>query len=273
MPLCKLMLKIMIDEIIYDLNVPYGICPFDLVKDNLINCRAKEKLPQNSKSIIVFLFPYKFEDNKYVNSNISKYACVKDYHIVINDALSPVIDRLKTKFPENKFVSFSDNSPIPEVTAAVYAGLGVKGKNNLLINSFFGSYVFIGEIVTDLELEYNEFNLKSCINCGACIAECPKQAISENGINKDKCLSNIIQSKGEISEQDILLIKDNNCLWGCDICQDICPMNTEIKINPFNGFLNGFENRLRCDGDISDRAYAWRGNKIVKRNYDIERMK
>lgn len=261
----------MISSIISRVTPLFGICPFEKVKDNLINCRAKGKLPDNPKSIIVMLFPYRFCDEMYIGSDISKYACVKDYHTVIENALQPVITELKEKFPNFSFVSFSDNSPVPEVTAAVYAGLGVRGKNGLLINKEYGSYVFIGEIVTDMEIQTVNTVNSSCIGCNKCINNCPNKAISQECISKLNCLSDITQRKGKLSDEQIDMIKSNNCLWGCDICQDVCPMNKNIKINPFKDFCDGFENKMRCDGDISDRAYAWRGIETVRRNCNIER--
>jgi len=262
----------MINDILKKYTELYGFCSFDDVKDKLLNCRAKSRIPDNSKSIIVILYPYLFESEKYIGSDISKYACVKDYHIVINDFQNKLINALKEKFPDNHFESFADNSPVPEVFAAMRAGLGVIGKNGLLINENFGSYVFIGEIITDMELIFNNTDSKACIGCNKCLISCPDNALSESGIDIKRCLSDITQKKGTLEESEINLIKKNNCLWGCDICQDVCPMNKNIKINPVEEFRTGFDNKMRCDGNISDRAYAWRGIAVIRRNCNIERM-
>ena len=118
-------------------------------------------------------------------------------------------------FPENSFSAFVDNSPIPEVKTAALAGLGVVGENGLLITEEFGSWVFIGEIVTDLFIECEEREIKSCIKCGKCKKVCPA---------KNECLSAVSQKKGELSSEEERLLKENNIVWGCDICQEVCPL-------------------------------------------------
>mgnify|MGYP004705642619 FL=1 len=258
----------MIDKIISDLTSVYGICKFDTVKDNLINCRAKLKLPDGAKSVIVMLFPYYLGEDKYKNINISRYAVVKDYHIAINSVIGETLETLKQTYPNEKFVFFTDNSPIPEVKAAVAAGLGVIGKNRLLINKDYGSWFFISEIVTTLDLPAAEIGNTDCINCGKCIASCPTHALTEDGFRKELCLSDITQRKGELTPEQEKLIKETGCAWGCDICQTVCPMNKKVKIDPSKIFLDGIETTAKTD-NISDRAYAWRGEKVIKRNLDI----
>jgi epoxyqueuosine reductase QueG len=130
----------------------FGICPFEKVKDNLIECRAKSRLPENPETVIVACFPYLLNDSAYKNRNISKYAVVTDYHEVAVARLRKAAEKLKSIYPDNSFAVFADNSPIPEVRAACAAGLGVRGLNSLLITEKYGSYVFIGEIVTDLKI-------------------------------------------------------------------------------------------------------------------------
>ncbi|MBP9988343.1 MAG: epoxyqueuosine reductase [Ruminococcus sp.] len=259
----------MIEDIISEFSSEFGFCSFSQIENSLIDCRAKSRIPENAKSVIVMLFPYYFGKNAYTNSNISKYACVKDYHIVISDILSKIVINLKDKFPDNSFVGFCDNSPVPEVKAAVLAGLGARGKNGLLINKIFGSFVFIGEIITDLLIQSETINPVECLNCNLCVEACPSGAISDKGVEKPLCLSDITQRKGDLSEKEINLISDSTCIWGCDICQDVCPLNKNITISPVEQFKNGFEAFIRTDGDISDRAYAWRGKKILQRNISI----
>lgn len=264
----------MINRIISEISPEHGICDYNLVKDTLIDCRAKSRIPENAKSIIVMLFPYYFGKDAYNGSNISKYACVTDYHIVIGKLLKETETKLKSEYPNYSFSSFCDNSPIPEVRAAVYAGLGVRGKNGLLINKKYGSYVFIGEIVTDMDISHNDNTFANCIECNNCLRNCPNQAITSEGINKSLCLSDITQRKGILTEEEEKLIINSGCLWGCDICQDSCPMNKNIISEPIESFKESFETKMRINGDLSDRAYAWRGKKIIERNITInERIK
>lgn len=259
----------MIDKIISEISPAYGVCSFEKVKNQLIHCRGEVKIPENAKSVIVMIFPYYFGSEAYTDSDISKYACVRDYHIVANALMEKAATELKEVYPDNSFVTFSDNSPIPEVSAAVFAGLGVKGRNGLLINEKYGSYVFIGEIVTDLELPTTENGKTECSGCNLCVKSCPVNAISENGIDKTLCLSAVTQTKKDLTAEQEDSIRKSQCLWGCDICQDVCPMNRNVTVSPISLFKDGFETKMRTDGDISDRAYAWRGKKVIERNKAI----
>lgn len=258
----------MIHSIISKITDTYGICRFGCVKDSLLQCRRIKLIPQNAKNIIVMLFPYLL-DGDYSDSDISKYAVVKDYHLVIEEALSRTVTELQEIYPQEQFVAFTDNSPIPEVKAAVLSGLGVRGKNGLLINQKYGSWVFIGEIVTTMSLAYTNPVGSNCLDCGQCVHACPTSAITPNGVNKTICLSDITQKKGGLSETERKRIAQSGCAWGCDICQNVCPMNQGVTIAPFAGFLGSERFHASADGDIADRAYAWRGKKVIERNLHI----
>lgn len=97
-----------------------GFCNYSLVKERLLPCRALQRLPENAKTVILLLFPYKVRDAH--PENICRYAAVPDYHDITQKYLSNITDDLKKEFPEYKFESFADNSPIPEVSAAAAAG-------------------------------------------------------------------------------------------------------------------------------------------------------
>lgn len=247
----------------------WGICSFDKIKPDLIDCRAKKRLPQNAKSVIVACFPYLLDEEKYQNRNISKYAVVADYHDVATKRLEAAIEDLKKLYPEHEFSAFADNSPVPEVRAACLAGLGVRGINSLLITQKYGSYVFIGEIVTSLELDCADIQEKSCIRCGKCISECPACAISKSGFEKSRCLSETTQKKGVLSAEEERLMKDCGCVWGCDICQDVCPMNKEAAPTEIEEFLSSAVARVSLGCCLEGRAYEWRGRKVIERNLAI----
>lgn len=247
----------------------WGICPFDKIKDGLIDCRAKKRLPQNAKTVIVACFPYLLEEENYKLSNISKYAAVTDYHEVALNRLNSAIKKLKKLYPENEFAAFADNSPIPEVRAACNAGLGVRGINTLLITEKYGSYVFIGEIVTDLELSFSPLDEKSCIDCKKCIDACPSDALNENKFNRTLCLSEITQKKGELSDKEETLMKNCGCVWGCDICQNVCPMNKNAAVTEIEEFLCAPIPFISSGCKLDGRAYEWRGRKVIERNISI----
>lgn len=249
----------------------WGLCPFSAVSDSLLDCRRKELLPAEPKTVICILFPYLLEDYRE-NRNISRYAVPEDYHLILGRLLSDMCSELKDKFRDCEFVPFADNSPIPEVKASAFSGLGVVGKNSLLINETYGSWVFIGEIVTDLRVKVDSFTDETacCIGCNKCIESCPTNAISETGgIDSTKCLSTVTQRKGELTESEISKIADSGCIWGCDICQEVCPMNAGITVSPLKEFAQNCVYTLTEETAIKGRAFGWRGKGIIKRNLEI----
>ncbi len=245
--------------------IPCGVCDFCEV-DTLIECNAKRRVPDNAKSIIMYLFPYYLGEEYYGNSNISKYAVPEDYHKIAGEYLERATQELKKQYPENKFERFCDNSPINEVKTAVKCGLGVKGKNTLLINEKYGSFCFIGEIITDLYITPSLPEDRTCLQCGLCEKMCPGNALSGYMVNVEKCLSHITQKKGELTPEQKSLIKKNGCIWGCDVCQDVCPMNKNICISPITEFYKTAKSRYNAGDNIESRAFNWRGRAVIDRN-------
>ena len=252
----------------FDDVLPCGICSFESIGE-LIPCRAKERIPENAKSVITYLFPYWLGEDFYRKSNISKYAVPNDYHIIVGEYLKKITDELRNQYPDNTFEYFCDNSPINEVRAAVLCGLGVKGRNSLLINPVYGSFCFIGEIITDKKFDYSVEDKGTCLDCGICAKKCPQKAITLEGINKERCLSDITQHKGELSTESIEQIKKYGCIWGCDVCQDVCPMNKNISVTPIKEFIETAKPFYESGDSIENRAYAWRGKKVIERNYGV----
>lgn len=235
-----------------------GFCAFDEVKDKLLDCRAKNRLPENSKTIIMCAFPYKVKEN--VPKRLSRYAAIPDYHIVCGEMLNKACKELKEEYSQNTFEAFCDNSPIPEVHTAALAGLGAKGDNGLLITKDYGSFVFLGEIVTDLDIPCEE-KYTECLHCGKCKTTCPV------ALDKTACLSDLSQKK-QLTDDELQTLKKNHILWGCDICQNACPMNSGGKYTDINEFINGYRNEYSPDEDSQGRPYTWRGERVIKRNYD-----
>lgn len=250
----------------------HGFCSFSVISDNLLPCRGLERLnsvfsDSPPSTVIVVLFPYKFDSE---SGNISRYARVPDYHDAAGRLLEQSAGELAGEFPEYRFLSFIDNSPVPEVRAAALAGLGVVGDNGLLINSVYGSWVFIGTIVTDLPLDIKDSEIRQCHHCGACKSACPGRCIGTG--SRDTCVSRISQIKGSLSREQESLLKSSRMVWGCDHCQDVCPLNSNALINPhpcfggikYSPFLS-FEDLKNLEG----KAYGWRGAEVLKRNLSL----
>lgn len=255
-------------KILSEVSPLYGFCPFDEIKDKLISCRAMNRLPEKAATVIIFAFPYLLPEEMYEGSNVSKYAAVEDYHGVVPPRLEKAAEELKKMYPGEEFACFSDNSPIPEVYCAARAGVGVRGKNGLLITKKYGSFVFLGEIVTTLALSSPIKKSGGCLDCGLCAAACPTGAIEGGIINREKCLSDITQRKGELTEEQKDLIRKSGCAWGCDICQNVCPMNRSAEPG-LDEFINSASPVVTKDTPIEGRAFAWRGEKVIRRNLEI----
>lgn len=251
------------------LGIPlFGVCSFEKLEQDLISCRAKSRLPQHAKSVICMLFPYRVEIKK---RNLSRYAVIRDYHDVVMGYLKKACSSLQKEYPNSQFVPFCDNSPIPEKKAAILSGLGVIGDNQLLINQEYGSYVFIGEIVTDLLIQADDAEAKGCLHCGACGKSCPTGALLEDGFQKENCLSFLTQKKKELTYQEEQWIKKGGSIWGCDICQDCCPFNQTAKTTKIKEFLEGLHPIIKI-GDydrLQNRAFAWRPKTVIERNLRI----
>lgn len=250
--------KVDIKNIMSTNNMPYvSFCEFDFVKENLISCRKKALLPQNAKTIIMVIFPYKV--NEAPPKALSRYAAIPDYHTVCQRYLMAAATELKEKYPSNEFCVFIDNSPIPEVAAAAHSGLGAYGKNGLLIHEKYGSFVFLGEIVTDLEIEPDKGG-KKCLDCGQCSNACP------TNLCKATCLSAVNQQKNPLNDEQKEKIIKSGYIWGCDICSESCPMNKNVPVTYIKEFVNGYRNEYQIGEPFEDRAYAWRGIEVIKRN-------
>jgi epoxyqueuosine reductase len=241
----------------------------DFKQLNIFNTKSRKRIPKNCKRAIAMIFPYRNE--KAFCGNISAYCAVEDYHVVVRKKTEEIIEKLKEKWPEYEFVPFVDASPIDEIDMCLTAGLGVKGENSLLITPKYGSYVFIGEILTDMPVECVKYAHKSCIHCGRCKNACPGGAICEKGIKREKCASFISQKKGELTKEEEDILKKAHTVFGCDICQRVCPMNKNIKIggNLFDDNIINTVTYENIDNLYKKRAFGFRGKKVLERNLKI----
>lgn len=184
-------------------------------------------LVDGAKSVISLSYNYfpKVKIDEINNFKISKYAYGEDYHEVIKDILKEMVAELQEEIGEFGFRVFVDSAPVLEKAWARKSGLGWVGKNANLITKKHGSFYFLAEIICDLELEYDLAVTDHCGSCRACIDACPTQAIvSDRIVDGSKCISYAtIELKNEIP--DYFNGKMDDWIFGCDVCQDVCPWN------------------------------------------------
>jgi epoxyqueuosine reductase len=194
---------------------------------------VKEILP-NAISIISLAINY-YTPEKHSNENdkgkISRYAWGKDYHLIIWQKLDELEAMLKELEPELETLSYVDTGPVMDKAWAVRSGIGWMGKHTNVINPNIGSWFFIATIITNYKFEYSEMITDHCGTCTACIDACPTNAIvKEYVVDANKCISfQTIENKGEIPAE--LEQKFDNWIFGCDICQDVCPWNNKFALS------------------------------------------
>jgi epoxyqueuosine reductase len=187
-------------------------------------------LVPDSKSVVSLLLNYFPEETQTNNTyKISKYAYGKDYHVVIKDKLRQLLNFIQDEIGEVHGRAFTDSAPVLDKAWAAKSGLGWIGKHSNLITKSNGSFYFIAELIIDLELDYDYAVTDHCGNCTACIDACPTQAITEPYVvDGSQCISYFtIELKNEIPSD--MKGKFNDWMFGCDICQDVCPWNRFSK--------------------------------------------
>lgn len=196
----------------------------DYLKRNIEKRENPQLLLENTKSIICVGLNYNQNIN-YDNFKIAKYALGDDYHFFLKDKLKELFLYIKELYPQVEGREYTDTAPILERSLAKRAGLGWIGKNTMLINPKKGSYYLLGELFLNIDLEYSNPIKSFCGTCTRCIDACPTDALIEAGkLDSNLCISYLtIESKNEISEN--LTEKLENYIFGCDICQDVCPWN------------------------------------------------
>jgi epoxyqueuosine reductase len=182
-----------------------------------------------AKSVISLAMNY-YADVRHSNDpgvgKISRYAWGDDYHLVATPRIQSLLDCIKSENPDIDARIYVDTGPVMDKTWAVKSGIGWLGKHTNVITKEYGSWVFLGEVILDAELEYDEPIADFCGTCRACIDACPTGAIVEPYVlDSNKCISYLtIEHRGEIPGE--LRPKFENWVYGCDICQDVCPWNS-----------------------------------------------
>ncbi|MDX9807155.1 MAG: 4Fe-4S double cluster binding domain-containing protein [Acholeplasma sp.] len=253
---------------------------FDLVgiirtKDYLEAARqmGKNVIQETYPTMVVLGLSYPKRTLKHTHTHLvpSFYTFGKDYHLVLKDRMMSVLNDLGIEYKLGV-----DNHNHDERLAATLAGLGFFGKNQLIINETYGSYFFLGlvflniDIETELKLTVND----DCGTCRKCIDACPTNALSEQGYRMDLCMSHYNQSKRILTDIEM---DANYSLFGCDICQMVCPKNIQIVKQTHPEFeLSGKEMvsivDLFTDSEktfkdkYKDMPYLWKGKTVLMRN-------
>ena len=230
------------------------------------------KLVPGAKSVVSLLFNYYPEkdlaEEHPDHLKLAKYAYGEDYHFVIKDRLKTFMSILKEEIGDVEGRVFVDSAPVMERQWAAKSGLGWLGKNTLLINKGQGSYFFLAELIIDLELEPDGPIKDYCGTCTRCIDACPTDAITPYEVDANKCISYLtIELKDQIP--DSFQGKMDNWVFGCDICQEVCPWNrfskphSEPTFHPKNELLELFNNNWQ---DLTEEVFrsVFKGSAVKR---------
>ena len=237
-------------------------------------------------SVFMMAVPYLMAETAFDTSrNVSLYAVPRDYHLFFKELSNEILPLVQKHFPQHHAAVFADHSPIDEVNAAACAGLGDVGLNGLLLTPEYGNFVFIGALISDVPFDtatrgYHAAPSPSvCTRCGRCLQACPIHCRAD----REGCLSALTQKKGELSSEDRQRLSDHALVWGCDICQMVCPINERIIARgtdtPVPFFREQRTTHLTADDILkmsdeafAERAYAWRKRDTILRNLSIKQQ-
>ena len=248
-------------------------CPFTAADLEERLTGTSEFMP---RSAIVCLFPYHVAHEG--PTNLSRYTWATDYHLVLTDYLQRLVDELKSNTPDALFSIHCDTSPLADRYMAYLAGLGFYGKNKCFINPTWGSYIVIGTVLTTLEFEPNTPMSDTCVGCNRCISSCLGQCLNDDEFNYATCKSYLTQKKGDLNDDEQSIIKKSPLVFGCDVCQEVCPHNKDLPTTPIIEFqsiepyvdITELESMTikEFKAKYGHRAFSWRGKKILIRNQE-----
>jgi epoxyqueuosine reductase len=267
------------EEAILHERIAEKVYPSFVTDDASLRSDVRKHIPK-AQSIISIAVPYEHSLITVINERtgyLAKYARTQaDYHEYLKQKLTYLADFLK-KLSGRPIEThlFVDNGPLLERAIAVRAGLGWQGKNCCLIVPEVGSWVVLGEIVTDLKLTPDQPVKRDCGNCTQCIQACPTGALTPYKLNPHRCISYLTQMPGIIPKELRPLMGQN--IFGCDHCQSACPFNrtkTDFPTIPSDPALaeglNLMElitlSKKRFEEKYAHTAFIWRGRNIIRRN-------
>jgi len=244
-----------------------------------------KKTLDSAESIIVIAMSYYIKEetlNYYEKpqfyGELARTAWGQDYHIILKDKLEKLAKFISSEYDGFEYKAFVDTGPLVDRYLANRAGIGFYGYNSAIINKDYGSWIFLGYMITNLPLKKdNLLENISCLGCNLCIKSCPTSAIEgPYDFNANKCLSNTLQQKKEVPENVLPLIDKR--IYGCDVCQNVCPHNIDIKEMTTKAFVPDILphkvdlipllklSNKEYNSLFKENASGWRGKKILQRN-------
>ncbi len=240
---------------------------------------------EDAKTIISIAFPYEQEEER-IENGFSTYTKRPDYHKVVMNYLTKICEYIEGL--GGAAIGLVDSNTLPERYIAYLSGVGFIGRNNMIITKEYGSYVFLGEIITNLEIpceDQRKFEQvkqhAECGECKRCYTECPTKSINAGRVNPNICLSYLTQKK-ELTDKELSLLKEN--IFGCDYCQLKCPYNEKAKkgalpefqtipyMNESAEVFASMDNKYFKE-NISKTSCGWRGKNVIRRNAIIHLSK
>ena len=234
-----------------------------------------------AKSILVCLFPYFRSD--IAKQNLSRYACIPDYHIVVRKKLEKISEYIRQFDNTIQYKCYSDNGPLVDRYLAYKAGLGFFGRNCHFIHETYGSWCFIGYSILTADIPPDKPLDRTCADCGKCRAACPGGALDGMmGFDCERCISYLTQKK-ELTGEQAALLAGQESVYGCDVCQEVCPHNQDVPDTPVQEFYGAKLEKLeynevnRLSGREFKRKFqtfpfAWRGKSVILRNLEKEML-
>lgn len=226
------------------------------------------------QTALVMLIPYRHTAQSVLDGyNVGLFARCRDYHLYASMLFDRLLPTLKNEYG-GEIYGFADHSPIAEKDAAQKCGLGFIGRNGLLINRRYGSFVFIAEMLFTAKLDEDLRELSvGCGGCKACVSACPTGALGGGGFERERCLSAISQKKKKTWDEHALLHRTKT-VWGCDVCQNVCPYNKNAAYGNIDFFAEGFLSEFSKEALISmsneeydNYAFSYRSKTVMEENF------
>lgn len=232
------------------------------------HCGAVRRLPEEPSSVVMLAFPYAIFPE--APRNVAHYAVHDDYHAVIGARLAAAAQALLLLYPDAAIAAFTDDSPIREVHTAAACGLGSVGENGLLLSGALGSNVFLGALVTDIDIEPTPPCPEQCLHCGRCVQACPTGALADGKpLLRDRCRSHITQKRRALSDWEQEQVRAGGLVCGCDLCTDACPVNLaarDSKISRLSVSPQSLLTRENAAALVVRKPYNHSGLDVILRN-------